>query len=383
MFASLAAPCPPDLLSAAGFLTGPHAVGFRAERLLDQTRAWPSSADPTGAKGRPIQMALWYPAEPGAEPGASVADLILADATGGSEATAWIAARGIALHAARASFESGAERALADAEWERVLETRAGARMVAAPLPGRRALVLLEGGLGTRSFMLAPIAALLASHGYVVAALATDGASEKERLGFDLAGVRAQVDDMKVALRWLKERPEVDPARVGLVSWSVGGVSQALLRLEAPGDFRAAVSLDSGSGYAYGADLLRQAGGVVAARLVVPFLHFDVGRAAVAVPKDDGFLRAHPPTVARRVLLEDMLHSDFTLPYRVGRAVGTGQAAPAAARVLSEGLLGFLDEHLPSRHAGEGTTLSDPGGLPEHLALWLQRRLWRDTAPPL
>jgi hypothetical protein len=60
-----------------------------------------------------------------------------------------------ALAAARTAFDAGAERALTDAEWQRVLETRRAARLGAQPLPGRRALVLLEGGLGSRSFTLA------------------------------------------------------------------------------------------------------------------------------------------------------------------------------------------------------------------------------------
>lgn len=361
LVAALAAPCDRGLLRAAGFAPGPYAVGFRAERLFDESRPWPSAADPAGAKGRPIQIALWYPAEPGAGAAVSVADLILADATGGTNATAWTAARGPALAAARASFDAGGERPLTDEEWERALATRGGARLAAAARPGRRALVLLEGGLGTRSFTLAPIAELLASHGYVVAALGTDGASEKERLGFDLAGVRAQVVDMKHALRWLRERPEVDAERVALASWSVGGVSQALLRLEAPGEFRAAVSLDSGSGYAYGTDLLSQAGGVDATRLVVPFLQFDVGQAATPVPKDAGFLRAHPAGTASRVLLEDMRHADFTLSYGAGRAAATGHAAPKASRALSEALLAFLDAHMPSRHTTERMTLASDG----------------------
>jgi dienelactone hydrolase len=148
---------------------------------------------------------------------------------------------------------------------------------------------------------------------------------------------------------------------VGLVSWSVGGVSQALLRLEAPADFRAAVSLDSGSGYAYGADLLRQAGGVDASRLTVPFLHFDVGRATTPVPKDDSFLRAHPVGVARRVLLEDMRHADFTLPYGAGRAAATGQAPPAAAPTYSRELLSFLEAQLPTRHTEERVVLTSDG----------------------
>jgi hypothetical protein len=232
-----------------------------------------------------------------------------------------------------------------------VLDTPTRAALGAAALPGRRALLLLEGGLGARSYFPAPIAEMLASHGYVLATFATAGASETDRLGFDLAGMRAQVDDMKLALARVGDRPEVDSTRVGLVGWSTGGVSQALLRLERPADFRVAVSLDSGSGYAYGAALLQEAGGVDRGRLRTPFLHFDVGVADADVPKDDSFLRAHAPVGARRVLLEDLRHADFTLPYGATRAAATGAPVPVGMRRLGDELLGFLADHLPPARA--------------------------------
>lgn len=353
----LAAPHLVELQETAHLGPGPYQAGFRPERLHDRSRAWPSDSDPSGAAGRPIQIGLWYPGEAGDAEGMTVADLILADATRVVDDSAWSVARSAALAAARTAFDAGGDRPLTDAEWERALAARSAARIGVPALPGRRALVLLQGGLGTRSYMLAPVAELLASHGYVVAALGTAGASEKERLGFDLAGVRAQVADMQLALGWLRERPEVDPARVGLVGWSVGGVSQVVLRLDSPGAFRAAISLDSGSGYAYGAELLRQAGAVSAARLGVPFLHFDVGRAGTPpVPKDDAFLRAHPEGAGRRVLLDDMRHADFTLPYGAGRRAATAEPPPAAWQTFAHELLAFLDAHLRRGTGREGAT---------------------------
>jgi hypothetical protein len=149
MAVALGAPCSPDLLRAAGFVPGPYAVGFRPERLNDATRPWPSAADPSGARGRPVQVALWYPAEPADGDGISVEDLVLADATGVLDASRWDAARPAALAAARAVFDAGAERPLTDAEWLRARGLPSRARAGAPALPGRRALLLLEGGLAT------------------------------------------------------------------------------------------------------------------------------------------------------------------------------------------------------------------------------------------
>jgi hypothetical protein len=186
-------------VSGSTFLT----PGQSAVLLADRTLAIPSAAsgatrktsgDGVGSSGAtpgpdpaflpqtsPIKGSpLIAPTVP--TPGSERVSSIVADAIPGgeppsSEALAAVLAR------ARPFFERGLERPLAPGEWQRVLDTPTGAALGTAALSGRRALLLLEGGLGARSYFLAPIAQMLASHGYVVAALATAGASETDRLG--------------------------------------------------------------------------------------------------------------------------------------------------------------------------------------------------------
>jgi hypothetical protein len=342
----------PDLATLAQLDFGPYAVGVRAIRALDTTRTWPAANDPSGERGRPVHITLWYPAAGHERRPLSVEDYVLLDWAGESEPGLIEAERDRALIAARRAFEEGLDAPLTEQQWQKARAVPGAARLDAAPLVGRRALLLFETGFNGRSYFHVPLVEILASNGYVVASLASFGRSETERLGFDLAGVRAQVGDLKVALRVLGARPEVDPARVALLAWSAGGVSQALLRLETPAAFRAAVSLDSGTGYAYGADLLRQAGGYDPERLTVPFLQLDAGEAS-AVPKDDSFHRAHGRALAERAELPGLRHGDLALPFGVGRAAAL-EVTPPSLRRLGSVLLAFLGRHVPPGSTTEG-----------------------------
>jgi dienelactone hydrolase len=329
--------------------------------LRDPERAWPATADPSGRQGRPVQILLWYPAEDSDGPTLTVEDYVRADWTGTFATTGWTETQGAALTEARRAFEEGLDAPLDEGQWARGRSARGRARPEAGAASGRRALLLFEGGLNGRSYMFAPLAEMLASHGYVVASLGSLGRSESERLGFDLEGLRAQVEDMKMALRVLQARPEVDTDRIALLGWSAGGVSQAHLCLETPETFRAAVSLDSGTGYAYGADLLRQAGGVDPRRLSVPFLHMDAGIASATVPRDDSFLRAHGWAPVGHVTVAGLRHGDIALPYGVGRAAALGNEWQPGLRTLGEGLLDFLARHVPADHTAERVLLASRG----------------------
>jgi dienelactone hydrolase len=358
--ALLAGAAPPDLATVARLDDGPFAVGVRAIRVRDAARPWPSAEDPAGALGRPIQVTVWYPASRVDTPPLVVEDYVLLDWTGASPARASEAQRAGALAAARRAFGEGLDAPLGEEAWARASGARGRARLEAPPLPGRRALVVFETGLNGRSYLYLPLVERLASEGYVVASLASFGKSETERLGFDLDGVRAQVADQKRALELLGERPEVDASRVALVAWSAGGVSQALLRLETPEAFRAAVSLDSGTGYAYGAGLLREAGGVDVSRLTVPFLQMDAGVASPQVPLDDSFYRAHGRAPSERVVLDGLRHGDLVLPYGAGRAIALGDPGPDLRR-LSSVLLAFLDRYVPAGYATETVAIDSHG----------------------
>jgi|CXWL01.1.fsa_nt_gi hypothetical protein len=345
-----------DLSTLEELEFGRHPVGVRLIRAWDTSRRWPSPGDAAGTRGRPVQITLFYPSvEIGAMP-VTVEEHILADWAGEFRKSYPAEERDAALGAAKRTFEEGLDRALTDAEWSRVRSALSRGRVATGPLPGAHPLILLQAGMTSRGFTLLTLAEALASHGYVVGALATFGRTHVERLGFDAAGVRALADDAGFALGLLSTRPEVDASRIGLVAWSVGGVSHAWLRLERPEAFRAAVSLDSGTGYSYGAGLLRQHPAFNLRSPRGPFLQFDLEEANARIARDDSFFRAHPKDEAERFVLTGLLHGDLVLPYGVGRSVALGTPAKSL-RALGRVLLTFLELHLRGR-----ATSRDPGG---------------------
>jgi len=92
----------------------------------------------------------------------------------------------------------------------------------ADPTRSRGAIVLLHGLCGTRA-QLAPIAKRLRKEGWGVLLIDQRGHGESPR---DLTTFGpAEAVDALAAIQWLRERPEVDPNRIGLYGASLGGAT--------------------------------------------------------------------------------------------------------------------------------------------------------------
>jgi dipeptidyl-peptidase-4 len=88
-------------------------------------------------------------------------------------------------------------------------------------------------------------AQLFTQRGYVVFALDNRGSGGRgrkftEALYHRLGGV--EVEDQLAGVAWLKSRPYVDPARVGVFGWSYGGYMTLMLLAQSPGSFKAGVA---------------------------------------------------------------------------------------------------------------------------------------------
>ena len=58
----------------------------------------------------------------------------------------------------------------------------------------------------------------------------------------EVAGAGAAFEDQLAGVAWLKSRPYVDPARVGVYGWSYGGYMTLMLLAQSPGTFKAGVA---------------------------------------------------------------------------------------------------------------------------------------------
>lgn len=98
---------------------------------------------------------------------------------------------------------------------------------------GKHPMVLYAASFGAPVWENAPFCEYLASHGYVVVAVPSLGATQRA-MTFTPPGVLAQVADLQFVLRWLQQQPEWDGKPIGLAGFSWGGASGPLTAGRAP-----------------------------------------------------------------------------------------------------------------------------------------------------
>jgi len=295
-----------------------RSVGFRVTQEADRTRS-----TSTFPEGRPIQIAVWYPAAPG---GSSLAfrDYVLLSGLE-LEGRASPASGGKAVDEYR-SFLVGA--GVAAAEVDAWLSTKTRAIRDAPPAPGRFPLVLIAQGNGQSAQDQALLAEFLASRGYVVATTPSQtriGGAMKSEDEIP-AQAEAQAADLAFAARKLRTGPGPRAGRYGIVAHSFGARSALLLAMR-DSDVGAIVSLDGGIGAKAGKGQLEKARGFDRSKGSAPLLHLYEEGDRFMVPDLD-LLRSLPgPRWLVRV--EGLRHAHFS---SMGAMV---RNAPSAAKVTS------------------------------------------------
>jgi dienelactone hydrolase len=302
----------PSVASSLARLDTPYVTGFRSELLHDDSRSWaePSigegEAESPGAGARPIRLYVWYPAKKASGSPMPfrryvhfdhLGDVVTSDDASAAEVRfrEYFGARGTTLEDADALLATG---------------TRAFEGAAAAT--GRFPLVLFGNALTARGFTYTTLCEYLAGHGYVVVSMPSLGAGPGEDAPFDQRGIALQLDDLAFAIRKMRSRSSVDADRLALIAWSVGGVTTALLQMTNP-DVDVTVSLDSGTAYAYGNELLSASPHFDPSRLDRPFLQMiGVQPSGFEVPKDDRFYSELTAGPKYQLEFPAMKHSDFT-----------------------------------------------------------------------
>ncbi len=217
------------------FAFGPHAVGFRTATL--------SRAAPTGP--RELALSVWYPASATSESqDLRVSDYFqLALAEGQLPETV-----GLVEEAAFVAAMTGTSDALSPERARRGLDTPVLAQANATPGTGPYPLVLWSSRHST-VLAQAPLAEMLASHGFVVATVWSSAPPlaflwEERSLDDKLATIEAQTADLEQALEELRRDPMVEGDNILVLAWSYGGQTAARLQEQEPA-VRAVVALDA------------------------------------------------------------------------------------------------------------------------------------------
>ena len=334
---------------------GPHRAGFEQVELFDYSR-------PFGAEGasraRPITLSLWYPAEP-------------------TDARPLTFGRYVDGADGRGSFRTRVATygfSLSEAELDELFSSETAAIEKAPRASGPFPLLLFGTGLTGPFYLNTVLCEYLASRGYVVVAIPSLPAREDVEPAYDVLAVDAQIRDMEFAIQELHDYPEVADGPIGLVAWSLGGVSQALLQMKNP-NVGAVVSLDAATGYAYGDKLLESSIFFEPRRATAAFLHATDSRESGQVPKSFRYYDEIARGRSYLLTIEGATHAEFTslatvVPTKVASVKGR-EGAIERYRRLCLYVGRFLDASLkndddaaeflkdaPTRHGFDGLVLS-------------------------
>jgi dienelactone hydrolase len=253
-----------------------------------------------------------------------------------------------ARRGARAAYRSYSHARSTTEAFERLLSQPVRASRDAAPAEGRFPLVIYACGFGGKPPAHSVTCEYLASHGYVVACSASEGATSLG-MTFDAEGMDAQARDMEFSVGALREFPGIDPEKLGFVGVSFGSHAALLLGMRRP-DVTAVASLDGSIGFWHCLPFLETAPSFAAARMRVPLLHMNT----VEDPYND------PSVFDSLVFCERLLltfrgihHEDF---FPVGIIASTTKGPPPQrSRVGYEAvcrrLLTFFEAHLKGDRA--------------------------------
>lgn len=320
-------------------------VGFRVLERTDTSRV--SERFP---QGRPLQIALWYPAASSTAP-LTYRDYLLLSTRERTFAPPEPAAEREALAEFTSPFLAAGVK---PDEVTSFLSTKMRASLNAAPLPGRFPLVLVAQGNGQSAHDQAFLAEALAAHGYVVATVPSqeriDGRMQGEQ---DIpAQATQQAADLAFALRALRSQPQVRASgKYGLVAHSFGARSALLLAMKDP-DAAALVSLDGGIGGKVGKGQLERMKSFNPAKAKLPLLHlYEVGDRYM-VP-DHELIRSLDRANRWLVRVDGMRHVHFTslgiavrsLPALAERTSADPRTA-AAWDAMAAATTSFLDAFL-------------------------------------
>ncbi len=152
----------------------------------------------------------------------------------------------------------------------------------------------------------------LASHGYIVVNTPSLGNADIIGWPFDQTGLNLQIEDMSFVINYVGQNiRQVDISKIGLFSWSVGGVSQAILSMKNSG-VDAFISIDSGIGRTYGIEMLKESIHFDYGKFNVPYLHITGAQPEIyAVERSTEFYDSIPSLNKYLKLQEEFAHHHF------------------------------------------------------------------------
>lgn len=263
---------------------GKYTVGFKIVTVIDSSRVTKPLYNYFGEKEesdrfRKVTIHTWYPSAPNsAKEVMSFADYCYSDALTTSKEIIPDEEKNRRIKNAHESLDRFFGKT-EESKWQQIVQTKMLALKEA--VPSTEKYLLLIGML--RPLSTTVTCELLASNGYIVAMVVSDG-------GRWPAGFISDIADMQKAMVYLNSAYKIDPDHIGTFGFSGSGFSQLLLAMNDP---RIAAYADIESAlYGQGvADILSSSDYYDRDKLRVPFLHIYGRELAKGDVKFDDFLQ--------------------------------------------------------------------------------------------
>jgi hypothetical protein len=239
---------------------GPYPVGLKVVNQYDPSRKSPATPDrpeaPARQGSRPLQTLIWYPALHSSSKPMTVGDyVVLADRE---------------IYFDKPDQEHN--------KWRRRLKSSFDIPLWAVrdakPAEGRYPIIIYAPSDSSIAWENADLCEYLASHGYVVLASPSMGASTRDMTD-DLAGIDTQALDISFLISYAARLPDADSSKVAAVSFSWGGISSLFAAARDP---RIQVLAEMDGSMRYYPGLVAKAGSIHPEQLNVPLLFFTSNR---------------------------------------------------------------------------------------------------------
>jgi pimeloyl-ACP methyl ester carboxylesterase len=297
--------------SWGGLQPGPHEVGFRLSEDRDSSRS--IRIEGTGVRPRPLRIYVWYPAAvaSGARPMTFGRYAALASED------VWSDAILPEVRKRTAFARRPLARSLEPKRLEALLRQPVGAVEDAGSAPGAFPLVVVGQGLYYESPIThAILGEFLASHGFVVATCPLVG-THSPRVHLDVTDLETHVRDLEFVVARVRGLSFVDPERLGLLGFDMGGMSSLILAMRNP-DVDALVTMDAGVLFAHPTAIpsgIRQSSPHYdVSSLRVPWMHATQSMFGTRIEGQEGESLFDTAVHSDRylVLVDDVGHVDFT-----------------------------------------------------------------------
>jgi tetratricopeptide (TPR) repeat protein len=295
-------------------IPGPYEIGYKVAFLYDQTRIYKSQYDYKGNLVnhdifRPVQISIWYPAtRPINTEYMKYIEYVLTASTRFDYSLLTDTLHEEIVRSWKNRYKQrGYEEIVIDNIVDNVLLRKTRALKDAPPVTGKFPLVVFCSGGGDVPGSHDIMFEYLASHGYVIAAVSSNGFFEGGP-SYNMMDEEAQVRDMEFALNYMRDITSVDIQNICSMGFSYGGIINVLFALRNY-DIKAVLCLDGSICLVNRDRAVKNLPYFKPDRLRIPFMNMPI----VAPNRYDfGFYEALKYSDAYLVHFNRMTHLEFT-----------------------------------------------------------------------